>query len=222
MPAQLALPLGTAPAMTRAGFIEGPGNAQALAFIDSWPDWPVAAAALYGPPGSGKTHLVSAWAERARARIVRADALETIARDEPLAVEDVDSSAADGPRDSILFALIEGASRERPVLLTGREPPGAWAATLPDLSSRFSAILAFPLWAPDEGLLSALARKLFADRQLLVPEPVIRRMILSLERSPAAIREFVAQADAKALAEGRAVNLSLVRELVAARETGLP
>ena len=44
-------------------------------------------------------------------------------------------------------------------------------------------------------------------------------MILSLERTPAAIRAFVAAADAKALAEGRPVNLSLVRELI---ETGLP
>jgi chromosomal replication initiation ATPase DnaA len=222
MSSQLVLPLGSTPSMTRAGFIAGPGNAQALAFIDVWPDWPVAAAALYGPPGSGKTHLVSAWRERSGAEIVSAASLTNIGRTRPLVIEDVDSIPPNHARDSILFALIEGAARERPVLLTGHEPPAAWASTLPDLASRFSAMLAFPLWTPDEGLLARLARKLFADRQLAVPDPVIDSMILSLERTPAAIRQFVAEADAKALAEGRAVNLSLVRELVALRESGLP
>jgi len=208
--------------MARADFIAGPGNEAALAFIDSWPDWPVAAAVLHGPPGAGKTHLVSAWRERAHAGIVSASALENIERDKPLAIEDVDSSAATASRDSILFALIEGAARDRPVLLTGREPPASWPVTLPDLASRFSAILSFALWAPDEGLLADLARKLFADRQLTVPEPVIRRMIVSLERSPGAIRAFVAEADAKALSEGRPVNLSLVRDMLETRDGGLP
>lgn len=222
MPSQLVLPLDAKISMSRADFIAGPANAQALAFIDAWPDWPVAAAVLYGPPGSGKTHLVSAWRERSGADIVSAKSLNEMDRAKPIAVEDVDSSEASSARDTILFALIEGASRERPVLLTGHEPPAAWATALPDLASRFSAMLAFPLWAPDEGLLAELARKLFADRQLIVPDQVIRRMILSLERTPAAIRQFVAEADAKALAEGRAINLSLVRELIGERESGLP
>ncbi len=219
MAAQLVLPLESKAALGRGDFIAAPGNEAALAFIDSWPDWPVTAAVLHGPPGSGKTHLVSVWRERAGAQIISANALEQIDRAKPLVIEDVDSSAANNTRDSILFALIEGASRERPVLLTGHEPPAAWVVTLPDLASRFAAILSFALWAPDESLLAALAQKLFADRQLIVPEQVISRMILSLERTPAAIRAFVAAADAKALAEGRPVNLALVRELI---ETPLP
>jgi hypothetical protein len=40
-------------------------------------------------------------------------------------------------------------------------------------------------------------------------------MIRSLERSPAAIRDFVARADALALAEKRPINISLIKELLA-------
>ena len=87
--------------------------------------------------------------------------------------------------------------------------------TLPDLASRFSALLAFPLWAPDDALLAAIARKLFNDRQLTVPDAVIERMVRSLERSPAAFRDFVARADERALAEGRSINLALVRDMLA-------
>jgi chromosomal replication initiation ATPase DnaA len=73
---------------------------------------------------------------------------------------------------------------------------------------------------PDESVLAALAQKLFADRQLPVPEDVIAHMLLVIERSPAAVRAFVAEADAAALAEARPVNLFLVRRLLAARTRG--
>ena len=49
--------------------------------------------------------------------------------------------AATAPRArAALFALLE---RGQPLLLTGREAPAAWPARLPDLASRFRALLAF-------------------------------------------------------------------------------
>jgi chromosomal replication initiation ATPase DnaA len=212
---QLVLPLSTRPALGRADFIVGPGNAQATAFIDAWPDWPVAVAAIIGPAGSGKTHLASIWQAASGARICAAADLEQdLPIEGPIVVEDIDSLHATGTRDTILFALIEGATRRAPVLLTGRDAPSTWACTLPDLASRFSALLSLPVWSPDEELLKALARKLLADRQLLVGDAVVERMVRSLERSPASIRDFIAMADTKALSETRPVNLGLVRELL--------
>jgi chromosomal replication initiation ATPase DnaA len=127
-----------------------------------------------------------------------------------LAIEDVDA-ADPASRDASLFALIE---RGTPLLLTGRQPPPLWPVLLPDLGSRFRAVLAFPLWAPDDALLAALARKLFSDRQLKVPEAVITRMLDSIERSPSAIRDFVARLDSMALAGKRRISPALLRELL--------
>ncbi len=227
MASQLILPLGQRSKLTRADFIVAPGNAQAMAFIDFWPSWPAPAAALHGPPGSGKSHLVSMWRDMSEASVISAAGLEkfdpaALAERGPVAVEDVDSVTATAARDHALFALLEGASPDAPVLLTGHEPTAVWPTVLPDLASRFSALLAFPLWAPDDGLLAALARKLFTDRQLAVPDAVIVRMIRFLERSPSAIRDFVAKADETALAETRPINLSLVRELLAKMDGGAP
>ncbi len=124
-----------------------------------------------------------------------------------VAVEDV----TPGMDEDALFALFQHLG---PLLLTGREPPAAWKATLPDLASRFGSLLAFPLWAPDDALLTALTRKLFTDRQLAVPDPVIMRILRSVERSPAAVRDFVARTDARALAEKRPITAQLVGELL--------
>jgi chromosomal replication initiation ATPase DnaA len=218
LPQQLPLPLGSRVAFTREDFVPSLASAPALAFIDTWPSWPVAAAALHGPSGSGKSHLAAIWQARSGAQIVSAKELSSgFVHDPslPVIVEDVDSSHVSPTRDAALFSLLEHAQANAPVLLTGHESPSGWKTTLPDLASRFSALLAFPLWAPDDDLLAAIARKLFNDRQLAVPEAVIERMVKSLERSPAAMRDFVAQTDERALAEGRAINLALVREMLA-------
>lgn len=208
---QLVLPLQTRSASGRADFIVAPGNERAVAFIDSYPNWPAPAAVLHGPPASGKSHLAAVWADKAGAEIIEARNLGADLPPGALVVENVSAGVPEAP----LFALLE---RGAPLLLTAQLPPSDWLGAfnlaLPDLNSRLHALLAFDLWAPDDALLMGLAVKLFADRQLMVPESVVAHMIRSLERSPSAIRDFIAQADAVALAEKRPINLSLIKDLL--------
>ena len=208
---QLVLPLEIRSAQGRADFIVAPANQQAVAFLDSYPHWPAPAVALFGPAASGKSHLAAVWADKAGAAVLEAAQLASAIPTGPLVVENVTAGVAEAP----LFALLE---RGTPLLLTAQLPPAEWpekfALALPDLVSRVRALLAFALWAPDDALLMGLAVKLFADRQVQVPENVVTHMIRSLERSPAAIRDFVARADAVALAEKRPINISLIRDLL--------
>ena len=208
---QLVLPLEIRSAQGRADFIVVPANQRAVAFLDSYPNWPAPAVALFGPAASGKSHLAAVWADKAGATVLEAAQLESGIPAGPLVVENVTAGVAEAP----LFALLE---RGTPLLLTAQLPPAEWpekfALALPDLVSRVRALLAFALWAPDDALLMGLAVKLFADRQVQVPENVVTHMIRSLERSPAAIRDFVARADAVALAEKRPINISLIRDLL--------
>ena len=208
---QLVLPLEIRSAQGRADFIVVPANQRAVAFLDSYPHWPAPAVALFGPAASGKSHLAAVWADKAGATVLEAAQLESGIPAGPLVVENVTAGVAEAP----LFALLE---RGTPLLLTAQLPPAEWpekfALALPDLVSRVRALLAFALWAPDDALLMGLAVKLFADRQVQVPENVVTHMIRSLERSPAAIRDFVARADAVALAEKRPINISLIKDLL--------
>ena len=205
--AQLTLKLDHHNAMSRADFIAAPGNARALAYLDAFPDWMAPAAALIGPPASGKSHLAHVWTERADATLIEARDLHAPLAG-ALAIENVDDGIGD---ERALFAIME---RGTPLLLTARSAPPAWRASLPDLASRFAALIAFDLGAPDEALLMALAVKLFADRQLLVPENVVTVLVRQLERSPAAIRDFIARADKAALEAQKPINLQLIRGLM--------
>lgn len=208
--AQLVLPLESRPALGREDFIQGAGNREALALIDAWSDWPTPVAALHGPSGSGKSHLAAIWAARAGATIIDAIELGEAVPDGAVAIENADRCG----RDAAIFGLFE---RGTPVLFTARTQPSQWPCGLPDLKSRFSAMLSFELGAPDEDLLTALAAKLFADRQLSVPDQALVQIVRSLERSPSAIRDFVARADAQALSEKRPVSMALIRATLAAK-----
>lgn len=213
MPGQLALPFGSRPALGREDFIVAPCNEQALRFIERWPDWPTRAAAIWGPRDSGKTHLARIFAHLSGAHIVSASDLTGLDPDTETAIAvELDETQADMERDRLLFALFERPSGT--LLLTGRTPPSEWPVALGDLKSRFDALLAFEVWAPDDHLLSALIRKQFADRQLEVTDAIVRRLLTHVERTPQAIAAFISRIDEMALAEKRAVSERLVMELI--------
>lgn len=199
-------------AQGRGDFIVAPCNETAVRFIDRWPDWP-APAALYGPQGCGKSHLVGAWLAVSKGECVAAAQLTRagLPRSATVAIEDVDS-AHNEERDRALLALFERSHGT--LLLTGTRAPAEWPSAIADLKSRFASLLAFPMWAPADALLGAIARKLFADRQLEVPDAVIARMLAALERTPGAVADFVARADRKALSERRKITEKLVSELL--------
>jgi chromosomal replication initiation ATPase DnaA len=221
-PTQLPLAFPFSPVLSRENFIVSPANAEALAFIEAWPDWNVSIAAIYGPPGCGKTHLAAIWQAMSGARRLLASdvKLSTLREQRAKVIEDIDAAEPTQGCDSALFTAMQTAGPDAPLLLTGAAPPSQWPCILPDLASRFSALVALPVRTPDEGVLTGLAQKLFTDRQISVPEEVIERMLLVLERSPAALRAFVADVDAAALSEARPVSISLVRRLLEAHQAG--
>ena len=56
-PRQLPLGFPQRPALGGEDFLVAPPNADAVAWLDRWPDWPQPALVIHGPPGCGKTHL---------------------------------------------------------------------------------------------------------------------------------------------------------------------
>ena len=219
MPGQLAFPFGVEPALGREDFILAPCNEQAVRFIRRWPDWPTGAAALYGPPRCGKTHLAAIWrkaadAEALPARDLAPDLLAAMAPRAALVIEDVDSVEPSEVRDRALLTLFE--RQGGALLLTGRTAPSEWPVAVADLTSRFLSLVAFRMWAPDDTLLSALVTKHFADRQLEASPGVVTRIVTHVERTPEAVAAFVERADRKALAEKRPITDRLVLELIEA------
>ena len=214
MPArQLVLDLPHRPAQGRGDFLVAPSNAAAVAWIDRWPDWPGPGLALYGPAGSGKSHLAAVWQARSGAAIVTAAALRAGRIEAPRCVfEEGEAAVADPRAAEALFHLYNRIAAQRGhLLLTGAEPPARWPVALADLGSRLRALPAVEIRPPDDEMLSGLFAKLFRDRQLAVPAEVILYLVQRIERSCAAVAQAVATLDRASLAERRPITLPFAR-----------
>jgi chromosomal replication initiation ATPase DnaA len=197
--------------MGRADFLTGAANYEAITLVDRWPDWPVRVVNLFGPAGSGKTHLTEIWRRASRAAVVSAPALSRSDADLMLAAGAVGVEDLNGPFDEeALFHLLNLAGeRNMTVLLTSRDAPAASRVALPDLASRLRAAQPVRLAEPDDYLLRHVLAKLFADRQLSVAPTVIDYIVTRLDRSLEAANMIVDRLDREALAEGRAITRQL-------------
>jgi chromosomal replication initiation ATPase DnaA len=213
---QLALDLPHRPALGREDFLVADCNADAVAWLDRWPDWPGAALCIHGPAGSGKSHLLEVWRTRSGAGVVLGRDLETAGVPDLLAAGAVAVDAADAVRDeAALFHLINLVREQKAtLLLTARSAPGHWHVDLPDLRSRLNAISAVGVSSPSDELLASLLRKLFADRQTRVGSDVVEYLVRRMERSFDAAQRIVAACDAAALRGKQAVTVPLVRRIL--------
>ena len=216
---QLSFDLPSRPALGRDDFFVSPANAQAVALIEGWRDWPARKLVLAGPPGAGKTHLAHVWAALSGARLVAARDLAgadiAALATAPVAVEGGDTIAGDAACEAALFHLHNLALAEgHALLVTARGAPRHWHLALPDLASRMEAALLAQLAPPDDALLTAVLAKLFADRQLSPSPDCVPYLARRIERTFDAAERAVALLDASALSEGRAITRALAADII--------
>ena len=201
--------------MGREDFLVGPGNREAVDWIDLWPNWTGHALAIFGPPGCGKSHLVHVLALRAKAAVLSAADVqldriaELVERHAVLILENGEAVA--DPRALLhMFNAIK--ERNGHFLLSSREAPARWPVALPDLKSRLAAVPAIRIAPPDDAMMEAVLVKLFGDRQIGVGPDVIAYLVSHMDRSFAAARKIVAESDRMSLAGKRGITIPLVKQ----------
>ncbi len=214
---QLVMPFSASPSYHAADFIRGESNAEALRWVEGWPNWPYSIILLHGPKGSGKTHLAHVFADRANATMIDVARLGSAPADHLLTgnhcwVLDNMDAVANQPALAQLINHVR--ARGDYLVMTASNAAAQLPLDLPDLRSRLLAVPSIALGAPDDALLLGVLAKAFADRQLRMAPDVLQYAANQLERSYEAMQQFAADADALSLARGRAITLPLVRELL--------
>lgn len=218
-PRQLHMPLDLPARLSRASFVAAPCNETALAMIESR-DWPDGKLLLTGPEGSGKTHLVHIWRARTQAVLIDGASLlqadpEALGAETSVAIDDADAIATSAQAQQSLFHLHNLlAARGGRLLLAARRPARDWGLSLADLASRLQAATHVALAPPDDTLLAAVLTKLFADRQVRIPESLIPFLLARMERSLAFAQVLVAELDAEALARKKPISRALAADVM--------
>ncbi len=217
MTGQLIFDLALRPALSREDFLVTESNAAAVALVDQWPVWPSYAAAIIGPPGSGKSHLAEVFRQRSHAQRITADELTVadvphLTATKSLVIEDCDAAPFD---ETALFHTFNLARQNSyHLLLTAVVEPRSWNISLPDLASRLNATPVVPILLPDDTLLRGAMIKQFNDRQLAVTEPVIAYLVQRMPRSLDAVRAIVDEIDQRAMVERAEITRPFVARIL--------
>ena len=215
---QMPLPLGFAPARSFANFLTGDNRAAFEALRQLAPaSTPVY---LWGPAGSGKTHLLEALALawQARGEAVGWFSPATPApwpHDEArsLVVLD-DCDRYDDARQHEAFSLfVDAATQGQTVVAAGALPP-VDLALRDDLRSRLGWGLVYALAPLAEVETRAALKREAARRGIALPDEVIDYLLVRSARDLTHLMTLLDRLDAFALAAQRAVTVPLLRQML--------
>jgi DnaA family protein len=181
---------------------------------------------IYGPAGSGKSHLLQAAcaaagsAGRATAylplgQMPRGDSgvLEGFEQLDLVAIDDVDAVAGEGGWESALFTLFNGlAERRGRLALAAVRAPASTAIRLPDLASRLAASEVHRLEPLAESEQADALRRRAERRGLELPDETLGFLTRRAPRDFATLCRMLDALDAESLAAQRRLTIPFVRD----------
>ena len=213
---QLILKFPSHQAYKKEDFYVSPSNQEAYDFINSWPKWIKRTVNIFGPSGSGKSHLASILKSKISSLQIEANNLndETFFKfktKEVLIIENLNASVS----ENLLFSLWNVALQDNKYLLiTSTKPISSFKFKLRDLISRVTSSLIIGINLPSDDLISVILAKNFSDKQIKVDKKHIDYIIKRIDRSYEKISQFILTLDKYSLKKGSPFGLKLIKEVL--------
>ena len=213
---QLILKFPSHQAYKKEDFYVSPSNQEAYDFINSWPKWIKRTVNIFGPSGSGKSHLASILKSKISSLQIEANNLndETFFKfktKEVLIIENLNASVS----ENLLFSLWNVALQDNKYLLiTSTKPISSFKFKLRDLISRVTSSLIIGINLPSDDLISVILAKNFSDKQIKVEKKHIDYIIKRIDRSYEKISQFILTLDKYSLKKGSPFGLKLIKEVL--------
>ena len=213
---QLILKFPKSNVYLKEDFYVSSSNQEAYEFISIWPRWIKRIVNIFGPPGSGKTHLASILKNKTSTLEIESNELsDKIFFDfkikEALIIENLSEKVS----ENLLFALWNFALQDNKYLLiTSTKPISSYKFKLPDLRSRASSAVIIGINLPNDDLISVILAKNFSDKQIKVEKKHIDYIIKRIDRSYEKISQFISILDKYSLKKGNPFSLKLIKEVL--------
>jgi len=213
---QLILKFPSHKAYKREDFYVSPSNQEAYDFINNWPKWIKRIVNIFGPSGSGKSHLASILKGKTSCLHINSkDLSEKIflqfKTKEALIIENVDEKIS----EKLLFSLWNIAVQDNKYLMiTSKKSISSYKFKLKDLVSRVKSCLIFGINLPSDDLISVIIAKNFSDKQIIVEKKHIDYIIKRIDRSYEKISHFILTLDKYSLKKGTPFSLKLIKEVL--------
>ena len=213
---QLILKFPTHQVYKKEDFYVSPSNQEAYDFINNWPKWIKRIINIFGPSGSGKSHLASILKNKTSCLTIDSNELNEkiflkFKTKEALIIENLNEKIS----EKLLFSLWNLVLQDNKYLLiTSIKPISSYKFKLTDLISRVKSSLAIGIDLPGDDLISVILAKNFSDKQIKVEKKHIDYIIKRIDRSYEKISQFILTLDKYSLKKGSPFSLKLIKEVL--------
>ena len=213
---QLILKFPSQEVYKKEDFYVSPSNQEAYDFINSWPKWIKRIINIFGPSGSGKSHLTSMLKSKTSCLLIDSKKLNEeiflkFKTSEALIIDNLDEKVS----EKLLFSLWNVALQDNKYfLITSKKPINSYKFKLNDLMSRVISSLIIGINLPSDDLISVILAKNFSDKQIKVEKKHIDYIIKRIDRSYEKISQFILTLDKYSLKKGSPFGLKLIKEVL--------
>ena len=197
-------------------FYVSSSNQEAYDFINNWPKWIKRTVNIFGPMGSGKTHITSILKSKTPVLEINSDSINDkiffeFKTKEILIIKNLNEKVS----EKLLFSIWNVALQDNKYLLiTSTKPISTYRFKLPDLQSRLGSCLCIGIKLPSDDLISVILAKNFSDKQIKVEKNHIDYIIKRIDRSYEKISQFISILDKYSLKKGSPFGLKLIKEVL--------
>jgi len=213
---QLILKFPSHKAYKKEDFYVSSSNQEAYDFINSWPKWIKRTINIFGPSGSGKSHLASILKSKTSCLQIETKNLSDeiffkSKTKEALIIENLDEKVS----EKLLFSLWNITLQDNKYLLiTSKKPINSFKFKLRDLMSRVNSSLIIGIKLPSDDLISVILAKNFSDKQITVEKKLIDYIVKRIDRSYEKISQFILTLDKYSLKKGSPFALKMIKEVL--------
>jgi chromosomal replication initiation ATPase DnaA len=192
-------------------------NFSAYQLIESWPNWPDKCLNIYGPKGSGKTHLSKIFIKKIKSYYIQAndfkdyDIISNIENKECLIIDNFKNDIEENEFYSILNFLKQS---NKYIIINSLFPIKNEKITLKDLKSRLNSFIDVGIELPTDDLLMVIISKYFSDKQIEITPKISEFIIKNIERSYEKVFKFTKEIDDLSLSSGKSININLIKKVL--------
>ncbi len=192
-------------------------NFSAYRLIESWPNWPDKWVNIFGPKGSGKTHLSNIL--KKKIKTVKVYEAKTLNDETIMHFKNFECIIIDEYNDNIeekLFysVLNETKQLDNYIVINSNFPIKNFTYNLKDLKSRTDSFVSLGIDLPTDELLRVIITKYFSEKQINISPKISEYIIKNIERSYEKIFKFIKEIDDLSLSSGKSININLIKKVL--------
>ena len=198
-------------------FYVSSNNFSAYQLIESWPNWPGKWLNIFGPIGSGKTHL-SKILEKKIKRVLIIDEtkindkiIQNLNSFDCLIIDDFSNKI----EENLLYSILNQTKQiDSFMVINSKSPLKIFEFKLPDLRSRINSFNFIGIDLPTDDLLKVIISKSFSDKQINLNPKITEYIIKNVERSYEKMFKFLGDLDKMSLSSGKSININLIKKVL--------